>query len=61
MEQEVLKKAYQTLRTKVESLRCPEHQQSPRLKEQGPSGDNMNFTYSFCCEKLKELVEETLK
>jgi len=61
LEDELKRKMFDAITSRVESLQCPDHRESPRLKEQAPSGDNMNFTYSFCCEKLKELAEAALK
>ena len=46
--------------SKVRDLRCPEHDQAPRVKFQGTSLKNINIQLSACCAKLIALANRRI-
>ena len=46
----------QATREKLRGLRCPEHNQPPRLHFSGSCLREMTITMSGCCEKLMQLA-----
>jgi hypothetical protein len=60
MAHHALEKALKKARTTVESIRCDEHHRAAILRTVVPAGsDDVNFTYSFCCEALKAKLDVT--
>jgi hypothetical protein len=45
----------QTLR-KVRDVRCPDHQQAPRLRFHGSTMRDITIQMSACCKKCSELA-----
>jgi len=61
MARDVLDKALRRVRATAELLRCDEHLPSAILRCETPPGtDDLNFTYSFCCEAMKAKVERLM-
>ena len=46
--------------SKLRDLRCPDHDQPPRLKFQGSSLKNINIQMSACCAKLIDLANRRI-
>jgi len=62
---EVLTKAVFTsvaeqIKSKVGSVRCPDHGQSPKIICKGKSIENLGFEVTGCCEKLIDSVKRKL-
>jgi hypothetical protein len=49
------------IKSKLSSVRCPEHHQAPQIKAKGRSLDDLSFEVKSCCTHLVELVKEKLK
>jgi len=47
-------------REKLRELRCPDHQQSPRLKFHGSTLRDISIQMSACCHKLAALANEKI-
>jgi hypothetical protein len=45
---------------KIRDLRCPEHNQPPRLKFQGSSLKTIDIQMSACCAKLIDLANRRI-
>jgi hypothetical protein len=46
----------QSTKEKLRGVRCPDHQQAPRLHFSGRSLRDIDISMSGCCEKLMELA-----
>jgi hypothetical protein len=46
--------------SKLRDLRCPDHDQPPRLKFQGSSLRTINIQMSACCAKLIDLANRRI-
>ena len=46
--------------SKLRDLRCPDHDQPPRLKFQGQSLQTINIQMSACCTKLIDLANRRI-
>jgi hypothetical protein len=46
--------------SKIRDLRCPEHDQPPRLRFEGSSLKNINIRLSACCSKLIALANRRI-
>ena len=47
-------------RRRLGAMRCPEHQQPPRITLSGPSADQLSFTVEGCCPTLIEAATRAL-
>ena len=45
---------------KLESVRCPEHRQTPRLKFTGSTLRDVTIQMSGCCAKLLDLANRAI-
>jgi len=45
---------------KLRDVRCPDHQQAPRLRFSGTSLRDVNIQLSGCCSKLIELANQAI-
>ena len=45
---------------KLETVRCPNHRQPPRLKFSGTTLRDVNIQMSGCCAKLLELANRAI-
>ena len=45
---------------KLETVRCPDHRQPPRLKFQGATLRDVTIQMSGCCSKLLELANKAI-
>lgn len=50
-----------TIKTKVESVQCPEHHVRARLRDQTPSGTTMKLAVEGCCDKLAQMTQTALR
>jgi hypothetical protein len=56
-----LNKALKRVRATVDWVVCDVHERSAILRCEVPSGtDDVNFSYSFCCEALRVKLERLL-
>jgi hypothetical protein len=46
--------------SKIRDLRCPDHNQPPRLQFHGSSLKNINIQMSACCAKLISLANRRI-
>jgi hypothetical protein len=46
--------------SKLRDLRCPDHDQAPRLKFQGASLQTINIQLTACCTKLIALANRRI-
>jgi hypothetical protein len=62
LQKQALETTLRTLESKVKTLVCPVHQQSPQLKtSEGAGPGKQNMFFHCCCDTLKKMMEETLK
>jgi len=61
LEASILENASAQIKQKVGSIRCSEHQQSPKIVGKGRSLNNLSFEVSGCCEDLMTKVKAKLK
>jgi len=45
---------------KLETVRCPDHRQAPRLKFNGTTLRDVSIQMSGCCSKLLELANKAI-
>ena len=45
---------------KLETVRCPDHRQPPRLKFQGATLRDVTIQMSGCCAKLLEIANKAI-
>ena len=50
----------QSTARKLETVRCPDHRQSPRLKFHGATLRDVTVQMSGCCSKLLELANKAI-
>jgi hypothetical protein len=50
----------QSTARKLENVRCPDHQQSPRLKFHGTTLREMTVQMSGCCSKLIAIANRAI-
>ena len=56
-----LEEAARNVKAKLQSVRCPDHNQSPRVEVSGPSLDKLEWTIHGCCQKLIDEATKTLR
>ncbi len=56
-----LKEVAGTVKAKLQRIRCPEHNQSPRVEVSGPSLDRLEWTVHACCQKLIDEATKVLR
>jgi hypothetical protein len=62
IQKRALEATVKAIQEKIETLTCPVHHQSPRLKfseDSGPGKQKMNF--DCCCNQLSEMLQNALK
>ncbi len=45
---------------KLSNLRCPEHNQTPKLEIEGDSIQNLKIRFRPCCEWMREEAERVM-
>jgi len=45
---------------KLEGVRCPRHNQAPRLKFNGSSMLELTISMSACCDRLSEIANKVI-
>jgi len=50
----------QATEEKLRGVRCPDHNQPPRVRFHGDSLRNMNVSLAGCCEKLMRIANERI-
>jgi hypothetical protein len=61
LESAMLQSVQDSVTKAVETARCPEHGQKPKIKVKGRSLDSLKFEVSGCCNGLIEEVHRKLK
>jgi len=62
LKRDTLEAAVKTVRQKIETLRCPAHDQAPRLKFSEDSGSGeQKMSFDCCCDVLAGMLQEALK
>lgn len=49
------------IKQKLSSVRCPEHNQYPKITVEGKSIDKLSFNIGGCCDNLIELTKNKIK
>jgi hypothetical protein len=60
-EKAVLMEITDTIKSKLESVICEEHQQRPKIKIVGSGSDEIQFEINGCCQKLIDDATAKLK
>jgi len=62
LQKQALEATLKALQEKAETLVCPDHGQSPRIKfSEGAGEGKQNLGFDCCCDKLGKMFEEALK
>ncbi len=56
----VLAKVKEQMTQKLSNLRCPEHNQTPKLEIEGDSIQNLKIRFRPCCEWMREEAERVM-
>ncbi len=57
---ELLKEISDQIQQKLTQVRCPDHNEAPRVVAEGPSLDKLEFFIHGCCQKLVDEAARTL-
>lgn len=61
LEQAIYKKAAESVRTKLDAVKCPEHgKHLDAIVLNKAAGGSLNFTLEGCCQKLIDACEDEL-
>lgn len=61
MESAILNGVAESIKSSIGHIKCPEHEQSPKIKVKGRNLDSLSFDVSGCCDELIEKVKVKLK
>jgi hypothetical protein len=57
---ETIEEFKQRTLSKIQNVRCPDHQQAPRLTFRGATLRDVSIQMSACCAKLAELANQKI-
>lgn len=60
VEDAILAKVKEQMTQKLSHLRCPEHNQTPKIEIEGDSLQNLKIHFRPCCEWMREEAERVL-
>ncbi len=60
LERSIMIEVERSLRQRVGSLRCPEHDAAPKITASGTSAEELEFNLSGCCQRLVDQTVEAL-